>query len=398
VASLVKGDYFGESSLISNVPTNATIKAVDDITCYTLDRAAFNKLMASKAEQLRKVHIDRQRQRIAKTKSKSEEMIKGTTLKELKPVAVLGSGCFGLVKLVHYKKLNASFAMKQLEKGAIIKNHQQLNIFNEKNLLLKCDHPFIVKLYRTFKDKYYLYFMMEFVQGGEVFNFLHTENDGSFPDKMARFYIACVVDAMHYLHKLSIVYRDLKPENLMIDERGYVRMVDFGFAKKLVFKTFTVCGTAQYLAPEILVHRGYSKSVDYWTIGILIYEFFTGTTPFRNKDREILFDNILHKRKIRFSRNFSDGAKDLCMKLLHKRPRLRLGMQKNGTQDLKDHFWFAGFDWDALVNKELETPWIPKIKSALDHSNFEDYDMGDSPLTGKYDKLASKNESLWAEF
>mmetsp|Transcript_11074 Transcript_11074/g.12676 ORF Transcript_11074/g.12676 Transcript_11074/m.12676 type:complete len:835 (-) Transcript_11074:1227-3731(-) len=399
INSLKQGQYFGESSLISGAPSNASVVAVGKVSCFSIDREAFEKLMRYKSKELKEGHIKRQRANIAKTKSKAAEMLKDAELEDLKIEAVLGSGCFGLVKLVHYPKLKGSYALKQLEKGAIIKTHQELNIFNEKNILLECDHPFIVKLYKTFKDPKYVYFMMEFVQGGEVFNFLHSEvNNSSFPDEMGRFYIACVLDALGFLHKKSIVYRDLKPENLMIDSQGYIRMVDFGFAKKLVFKTFTVCGTAQYLAPEILIHRGYSKSVDYWTIGILIYEFFTGTTPFRNRSKEKLFDNILHQRKIRFSRQFSDGAKSLCMKLLHKRPRLRLGMQKNGMADVKAQPWFDGLDWDALVNKELPPPWVPKIKGELDHSNFEEYDMGDSPLKGEYDKYSNRHQSLWEDF
>lgn len=304
----------------------------------------------------------------------------------------------GLVKLVDIEKLHNSYALKVLEKGAIIKNHQQLNVHNEKNILMNCDHPFVVKLYRTFKDKKYLYLMMEYVQGGELFNFLHVVYDGHLPDHFVKFYTACVIDALHYLHSLSIVYRDLKPENLMIDNKGYIKMVDFGFAKKLVFKTFTVCGTAQYLAPEILVHRGYSKSVDYWTLGILIYEMVTGTTPFRNKDKDVLFDNILHKRTIRFGKNFSEGSKDLVMKLLHKRPRLRLGMSKGGAMDVKKHKFFAEMDFDKLVNKEIAAPWIPKIEDKLDYSNFDEYDMDDSPLTGKYDKYSNRNPEIWKDF
>lgn len=403
LAVLREESYFGEGSLLLGQKTVASVIAKGDVTCYALSREDFEHLVnEQQIVALRKTFNERNRKIKEKQRERRNEFLKTVNLSDLKTLTVLGSGCFGLVKLVEVDKMSSFFALKILEKGTVVENKQQLNVMNEKNILLQGDHPFIVRLFRTFKDKKYLYFLMEFVQGGEMFQFLHHERSGYLDNETARFFVACVVDALDYLHMRRIIYRDLKPENLMIDLDGYAKMVDFGFAKKLGGKTFTLCGTAQYLAPEILNGRGYGKSVDYWCLGILIFELFTGTTPFKRRDRNELFRAIKHENKIRFNRRWkhADEAKDLVCKLLHKNPRKRLGSRathNRGFREIKQHNWFESIDFEKLYFKELAPPWLPKVKNAHDYSHFEEYDEDENPLEGKYDKKAG-SDSIWKDF
>lgn len=401
ITMLSENDYFGEGTILTEKKANATVIANGEVNVYALDRDTFKQfLLPEKILFIKDNHQQRLMMTSKKQRTQTTTELNNTPLKRMKVLRNLGSGCFGLVRLVHHPDLKSYFALKMLEKGMVVKNHQEINVLNEKNILMEVDHPFIVKLYRTYKDPKYLYFLMEFIQGGEMFQFLHNERGGHLDSATARFYIAGVVDALDYLHKKRIVYRDLKPENLMIDKTGYVKVVDFGFAKRLLYRTFTLCGTAQYLAPEILYNHGYGKSIDLWTLGILIYELFTGTTPFKRKTRNELFQAIKHENRIRFSsKRWKDGeeAKDLVCLLLHKHPKRRFGCGAKGFKDVREHAWFKGIDFIKLCNKELPPPWLPTIKSMEDVSHFEEYDESDNPIQGKYDDKAGLSE-IWEKF
>lgn len=403
IAQLGPENYFGEGSLLLDKKTNASVIAKGNVSCYVLSKEKFVELVkGEKLKLIKDTFNERNRKLLVKSREKKNEYLANTTLDDLRTLTNLGSGCFGLVKLVEVKDMNAFFALKTMEKGAVVENNQQVNVMNEKKILLSCDHPFIVKLYRTFKDAKYLYFLLEFIQGGEMFQFLHHERNGYLDNDTAKFFVACVVDALDYLHKKRVVYRDLKPENLMIDLEGYTKVVDFGFAKKCAYRTFTVCGTAQYLAPEILFHRGYGRSVDFWTLGILIFELFTGSTPFKRDTRNEMFEAIKTENRIKFNRRWrgADAAKEIVCLLLHKHPKKRLGCNaatKRGFKQVKQHRWFDSIDFQKLYFKEIEPPWIPKVKADNDYSHFEEYDEDDNPLTGKYDKKAG-SDALWKDF
>ncbi|XP_016111822.1 cGMP-dependent protein kinase 1-like [Sinocyclocheilus grahami] len=192
-------------------------------------------------------------------------------------IDTLGVGGFGRVELVQLKSEETkTFAMKILKKRHIVDTRQQEHIRSEKLIMQEAHSDFIVRLYRTFKDSKYLYMLMEACLGGELWTILRDR--GSFEDSTTRFYTACVVEAFAYLHSKGIIYRDLKPENLILDHRGYAKLVDFGFAKKIGFgkKTWTFCGTPEYVAPEIILNKGHDISADYWSLGILMYELLTG--------------------------------------------------------------------------------------------------------------------------
>ena len=212
--------------------------------------------------------------------------------------------------------------------------------------------------------------LMEFVPGGEIFS--HLREAGRFSDETTRFYIASIVLAIQYLHAKDIVYRDLKPENLLLDRNGFLKITDFGFAKKVSDRTWTLCGTPEYLAPEIIQSKGHGKGVDWWALGILMYEMLAGYPPFYDENPFGIYQKIL-AGKIEFPRHFDVNAKDLVKRLLSADRTKRIGNLKNGAEDIKRHKWFKGFDFNSLLSYGIEPPIVPQARSDGDTLNFDDY-------------------------
>ncbi len=236
---------------------------------------------------------------------------------DLQQLAVLGSGTFGRVTLVQDKGSKAVYALKAMLKSEIVAHKQQANVINEKNVMKAANHTFILRLFQTFKDSKKLYMLLEFIQGGELFSVLHTSSNDGVPDHQAKFYGATVLLALAYLHSKDIAYRDMKPENCLIDKDGYAKLVDFGFAKVITSKSFTLCGTPEYLAPELVLARGHNKAVDYWALGILLFEMEAGYSPFsdpQGMDQVVICKNIVNGRLV-FPRNFNADCKVCCMML-----------------------------------------------------------------------------------
>ncbi|CAB1338091.1 unnamed protein product [Coregonus sp. 'balchen'] len=228
----------------------------------------------------------------------------------------------------------------------------------------------------------YLYMLMEACLGGELWTILRDR--GSFEDSTTRFYTACVVEAFAYLHSKGIIYRDLKPENLILDHRGYAKLVDFGFAKKIGFgkKTWTFCGTPEYVAPEIILNKGHDISADYWSLGILMYELLTGSPPFSGPDPMKTYNIILRGiDMIEFPKKITKNSANLIKKLCRDNPSERLGNLKNGVKDIQKHKWFEGFNWEGLRKGTLTPPIIPEVSSSTDTSNFDSFpeDNDDPP-------------------
>ncbi|TWW78604.1 cGMP-dependent protein kinase 1 [Takifugu flavidus] len=298
-------------------------------------------------------------------------------------IDTLGVGGFGRVELVQLKSdENKTFAMKILKKRHIVDTRQQEHIRSEKLIMQEAHSDFIVRLYRTFKDSKYLYMLMEACLGGELWTILRDR--GSFEDSTTRFYTACVVEAFAYLHSKGIIYRDLKPENLILDHRGYAKLVDFGFAKKIGFgkKTWTFCGTPEYVAPEIILNKGHDISADYWSLGILMFELLTGSPPFSGPDPMKTYNIILRGiDMIEFPKKITKNAANLIKKLCRDNPSERLGNLKNGVKDIQKHKWFEGFNWEGLKKGTLTPPIIPTVTSAVDISNFDNFpeDKEDPP-------------------
>jgi len=233
------------------------------------------------------------------------------------------------------------------------------------------DHPFLIKLHATFRDHDRLYFLLEPCLGGELFSVLRERT--LFDEPTARFYAACVVSAFEYMHSKNIIYRDLKPENLLLDRQGYLKVTDFGFAKDIsTGRTWTLCGTPDYLAPEIVAGKGHGKGVDWWTLGIFIYEMLASYPPFYDEDPMKTYAKIM-QGNITFPSHFSKEAVSLVKKLLHPKAFKRLGVVKGGAKLVKKHPWFKDLDWDALYRKELIGPIIPTIKDEYDLGNFDEY-------------------------
>uniref|UniRef100_A0AAY4BNX2 cGMP-dependent protein kinase n=1 Tax=Denticeps clupeoides TaxID=299321 RepID=A0AAY4BNX2_9TELE len=265
-----------------------------------------------------------------------------------------------------------SFAMKVLKKRHIVDTSQQGHILSEKRIMMEAHSPFIVRLYRTFRDAKYLYMLLEACLGGELWTLLRDR--GSFDDGTTRFYTSCVVEALAFLHCRGIIYRDLKPENIILDHRGYAKLVDFGFAKKVGLgkKTWTFCGTPEYVAPEIILNKGHDVSADCWSLGILIFELLSGSPPFTGSDPMKTYNIILRGiDMVEFPKKINKSAANLIKKLCRDNPSERLGNQKNGVMDIQKHKWFEGFNWDGIQKGTLTAPFVPSVDGPLDTRNFE---------------------------
>ena len=285
----------------------------------------------------------------------------------------LGTGSFGRVRFATHIQTNEHYAVKMLRKVDLIKFRQVEHVKSEKSILRSLSedqHPFIVNMAASFQDTCYIYMVMECVIGGEFFS--HLKNARRFNSRTASFFAAQVVLIFEHLHSKDIIYRDLKPENLLLDKNGFLKITDFGFAKIVSFKTYTLCGTPEYIAPEVLLNMGHGKGVDWWTLGILIYEMLSGDPPFVNEDPVGIYKKIL-ACKVKFSRNYDDYAKSLTKKLLTADLTKRYGCMKRGASDVKNCRWFADMNWEALLKKQMDAPIKPELSSKTDTSNFEEY-------------------------
>eukprot|EP01017_Pseudomicrothorax_dubius_P046201 TRINITY_DN8106_c0_g1_i2.p1 TRINITY_DN8106_c0_g1~~TRINITY_DN8106_c0_g1_i2.p1 ORF type:complete len:289 (-),score=94.62 TRINITY_DN8106_c0_g1_i2:331-1197(-) len=271
----------------------------------------------------------------------------------------VGTGAFGRVRLSRGKTTGKYCAMKILKKAEIIRLKQVDHIMSEYKILGMINHPFIVNLEGFCQDDRYLYLVLEFISGGELFTYLRSV--GRLDPPHAAFYGAQVASMFEYLHSKNIIYRDLKPENLLIHEDGYLKLTDFGFAKIVEGRTYTLCGTPEYLAPEILLNKGHGKPVDWWTLGILIYEMIAGIDPFTDEDPMQIYQNIL-KGKIKFPKNFDADGKSLVKHLVVADLSKRYGNLKNGVDDIKNHRWFKEINWKQLLEKKILAPYKPIVK------------------------------------
>ncbi|CAG0888429.1 unnamed protein product [Darwinula stevensoni] len=373
IRNLFKGDFFGEKALQGEDVRTANIIAdgKEGVRCLVIDRDTFNQLISSLPD-IKTRYVDENANR-----RKVLPEFANLKLGDLRVLTTLGVGGFGRVELVQIANdPSRSFALKQMKKAQvlIVETRQQQHIMSEKEIMEECDCDFIVKLYRTFKDNKYLYMLMGCCLGGELWTILRDR--GNFDDATTRFYTGCVILAFEYLHGRGIIYRDLKPENLLLDTKGYVKLVDFGFAKKLQMgrKTWTFCGTPEYVAPEVILNKGHDISADYWSLGVLMFELLTGTPPFTGPDPMRTYNIILKGiDAIEFPRNITRNATALIKKLCRENPSERLGYQKGGIKDIQKHKWFDGFNWEGVLNRSLNPPIVPQVRSVTDTTNFDPY-------------------------
>jgi len=280
---------------------------------------------------------------------------------------LIGRGGFGRVLLVKKKDSGQIYAMKVLKKRFIVAQNQVTHTTTERNVMVKLEHPFLTKLHFAFQDEKNLYFVMDFINGGELFH--HLRREKKFSEERTKFYAAEIISAITYLHTRGIVYRDLKPENVLLGREGHVVVTDFGLAKEGLHgeqRTETRAGTPEYLAPEVIKGEKYTKSVDWWAVGILVYEMLTGAPPFYDNDIQKLFHKIT-AGDLLVPDNLTSDAGDFLAKLLTRDPTKRL----SDPAKIKAHPWFKSIDFEKLEAKEIQPPFIPKVAGADDLAEID---------------------------
>ncbi|KAM4872961.1 serine/threonine-protein kinase N2 isoform 1-T1 [Thomomys bottae] len=303
-------------------------------------------------------------------------------LQDFRCCAVLGRGHFGKVLLAEYKHTNEMFAIKALKKGDIVARDEVDSLMCEKRIFETVNsvrHPFLVNLFACFQTKEHVCFVMEYAAGGDLMMHIHTD---VFSEPRAVFYAACVVLGLQYLHEHKIVYRDLKLDNLLLDTEGFVKIADFGLCKEGMGygdRTSTFCGTPEFLAPEVLTETSYTRAVDWWGLGVLIYEMLVGESPFPGDDEEEVFDSIVND-EVRYPRFLSTEAISIMRRLLRRNPERRLGAGEKDAEDVKKHPFFRLVDWNALIDKKVKPPFVPTIRGREDVSNFDDEFTSEAPI------------------
>uniref|UniRef100_A0A8C7PBX9 protein kinase C n=1 Tax=Oncorhynchus mykiss TaxID=8022 RepID=A0A8C7PBX9_ONCMY len=304
------------------------------------------------------------------------------SLKDFKCVAVLGRGHFGKVLLAEYKSTGEMFAIKALKKGDIVARDEVDSLMCEKRIFETVNsvrHPFLVNLFACFQTQEHVCFVMEYAAGGDLMMHIHAD---VFSEPRAIFYAACVVLGLQFLHEHEIVYRDLKLDNLLLDTEGYVKIADFGLCKEgMGFRdrTSTFCGTPEFLAPEVLTETSYTRAVDWWGLGVLIFEMLVGESPFPGDDEEEVFDSIVND-EVRYPRFLSTEAISVMRRLLRRSPERRLGAGERDAEEVKKHLFFRNMDWNGLLAKKVKPPFVPTIQDSNDVSNFDDEFTSEAPI------------------
>jgi len=374
---LRNGDYLGGWSLgdgQSSIPGDALSPrsenkmswcayAYTDAVCYELD--------ASIILQERHSFLKTQTPR-GGVKSRNQMACTLPEFEDLDVRRTLGTGAFGRVKLCAWSSSGPPkvFALKMLVKKTMLEMKQTHAVLYERKILQQLRHPFVLRLYMTYQSRDACYFLLELIQGGELFSRLTSFSDGEFPPQECKFHASATLLALEYIHSQNMVYRDLKPENLLIDTDGYVRLVDFGFAKRLnaEHSTFTIIGTPEYLSPECALGQGYRFDVDLWAFGVLIFEMLKGNGPFcpADPDDTMSIFKLISDCRIEFSKKevaqFGEAATSLCRQLLHRSRKRRLGSLKGGMNNVKEHAYFIGIDWHAIFQRRHPAPWLPEVR------------------------------------
>lgn len=345
VRSICKNDYFGERAILDDSIRSATVVSAGSSTCWIVHKDNFIEI-------LDKEMLDKLNKRMML----QDESIE---LQDLSSVQRLGSGMFGQVVLAVHRTKQTLYALKAVNRAKIAR----YNMFNwlqlEREILLQLDHEFIMKLVRTFKDAENIYFLTEFVNGVDFYQVMRYT--GALRELDAKFYSQCLLLALIDLNNRNICYRDLKAENVMVDDEGYPKMIDFGTAKTLVGRTYTVVGTPQYMAPEVILGNGYSYSVDYWSLAVMIFEMLSGKLPFGETltDPYEVYQQVL-EGELSFPVIFDlkPDVKSLLVQMLAKDPAERLSQLQ-----LQNHPWFRRHDSEALLCRRVRPPYLPRLKN-----------------------------------
>ena len=296
---------------------------------------------------------------------------KVVSIDDFQILRVLGRGTYGKVSLVRHKESGQLYAMKAMSKALLAEDENIQQIITEKDVLMQNSHPFLVSAHFAFQTDAKVFIILNYVPGGELFTRLREETKLS--EARTKLITAELVLALGYLHKKNFIYRDLKPENVLFDEDGHVKLTDFGYTKKLRGPndtTDTFCGTPYYIAPELLTGEDYSKSVDWWSLGCVMYEMLVGISPFYNENADLTYKAIL-KSEVQFPQTLSKPAVDLIHKLLIKDPKQRLGSGAGDAEDVMAHPFFRDLNWQDVYDRKVTPLWKPSMKSDVDTSLFD---------------------------
>ncbi|XP_043518462.1 serine/threonine-protein kinase N isoform X2 [Frieseomelitta varia] len=335
--------------------------------------------------------------------SRRHSQLTGMTIENFRLLSVLGRGHFGKVILSQYRNTGEYFAIKALKKGDIIARDEVESLLSEKRIFEVANatrHPFLVNLFACFQTEAHVCFVMEYAAGGDLMMHIHAD---VFGEPRAVFYSACVVLGLQYLHESRIIYRDLKLDNLLLDTEGYVKIADFGLCKEGMGygdRTGTFCGTPEFLAPEVLTETSYTRAVDWWGLGVLIFEMLVGESPFPGDDEEEVFDSIVND-EVRYPRFLSLEAIAIMRRLLRKNPARRLGSSERDAEDVKKQAFFWHIAWDDLLLRRVKPPFVPVIHSVEDVSNFDEEFTSEKPqLTPPKDPrpLSDSEQNLFKDF
>ena len=312
---------------------------------------------------------------------------KKVKLEDFEFIRLIGIGTYGKIYVASKKSSNKLYAIKILNKKNVHNKFELQNIKTERTVLAKLNHPFIQKLYYAFQTKGNLYFITQFMHGGELNYHIYKEPNNYFSEEKARFYASEIILAINYLHKNNCIYRDLKPENVLIDITGHIKLIDFGLSKLCEgypCKTRTLCGTPEYLAPEVLFEKEYGIEVDWWSLGVILYEMLSGYLPFKIIPSEKVTKNI-YKKRIKMFKHFSKNAENLIKRLLEYNPKKRITFD-----GIIKHPFFKGTNWDKIEKLETNPPFIPEIS---DDNLFQYFDS-EKDLYDEYAAHEKGNRTL----
>eukprot|EP00746_Dinoflagellata_sp_MGD_P009408 gnl/MRDRNA2_/MRDRNA2_119126_c0_seq1.p1 gnl/MRDRNA2_/MRDRNA2_119126_c0~~gnl/MRDRNA2_/MRDRNA2_119126_c0_seq1.p1 ORF type:complete len:997 (-),score=207.36 gnl/MRDRNA2_/MRDRNA2_119126_c0_seq1:83-3073(-) len=373
VKDLGRGDYFGEKALFQDEPRGATVRVTSETcTLLALDRVAFNLLFTTENKPIRR----NTRKSAMNKKEKEEDYV---PLRRLQTIGPLGQGAFGKVTLEKDPKTLKLYALKAMSKAYILQERLKQAVENEVSCMGLLHSEFIVKMTATYRDKDYVYIALEPCLGGELFD-VYNEQALFGLETHCRFYAACVSMGLEHMHYKRIIYRDLKLENCLLTLGGYLKLTDLGLAKAVLGKTYTVCGTTDYFAPETLRQTGHNRACDWWALGVLIFIMMTSTSPFAADDVMHTYKKIIKGiSKVIFPEEVPDTCRDVICALCQKKPEERLTMGSRGVENLKDHPWNAGFDWLALCSLQMKSPWKPNTTETEIFNHIANKQMQDLP-------------------
>lgn len=361
IRTLGKHDYFGERALLYDEPRTASVTVSrDGTTLWAVDKDIFLSIIHGPMLEYLEYRI-----RLQDTTLSIEDIVEER---------VIGKGTFGVVKLVTHIRTKTRYALKVLMRSKIKELRQEANILLEREILAENDHPFIVKCVKVFEEPDKICFLTELISGGEL---LDVIDELEILDiHQAHFYIGSMGLAIESLHERYIAYRDLKPENVLLDHRGYIKLIDFGCARKLQDGyAYTVVGTPHYMAPEVLLGKGYNVCADIWSLGVCCYEFLCGVLPFANDSdsEQVVFSEILSSPLMFPDALQDETAKGFLRRILNRDPKARVGGSVMGFQEIQEDPFFKDFDWDQLMGRELNAPFQPQGENyAADNGEIDD--------------------------